>query len=117
VKPFVYNFSIPQGTSFVLPVVWKDKTTNAPVNLTGYAAKLQVKKDFTGSAVITLTDGAETDGIVMINDEGRITFYFSDEVTAPLSGAYKYDVLLTIGEDRKRFMQGVINFAPRVTEP
>lgn len=116
-KPFVYNFTIPQGASFTLPVVWKDKTTNEPVNLTGYDVKLQVRKEFSSSAVITLIDGTEADGVVIVSDEGRLTFYFSDELTAPLSGTYRYDVLLSIGENRERLMQGTINFSPRVTQP
>jgi len=115
-KPVTHNFTIPQGTTFQLPIIWKSKSTGLPVDLTGYSAKLQARKEFNGDALITLIDGSEESGIVLLNSEGKLTLYFSASASNISSGVYKYDLLLTCAEVKIRLMQGVISITPRVTE-
>ena len=112
-KPFVYNFTIPRATTFELPVVWK--SGGAVVDLAGWNAKLQVRKDFGETAVITLTDGSEENGIVIIDADGRLTFYFSATASNIPAGVYRYDVLLSAGDVQKRLMQGKIDFTDKIT--
>ena len=39
----VYDITIEQGATFRLSLVWKD-SSNVPVNLTGYTARMQVRR-------------------------------------------------------------------------
>jgi hypothetical protein len=55
VQPGNYSIEVPGNSTFALAITWTD-STGAVVNLTGYSAAMQVKRQ-NGAAVILLSTG------------------------------------------------------------
>ncbi len=48
-----HNFTIEQGTTFELPLIWKDsQTPPVPINVTGYTARLQARETIASTTVL-----------------------------------------------------------------
>lgn len=120
----VYNFSLVQGTDkslvFVLRTILSTYCTDAfkRIKLTGYTAKLQVKKSYQDSeALLTLTP--ENSGLLIDFEGGSITAYFKHEDTKNLpTGKLLYDIKLhQVSENQVyRVVNGTIEVLPEVTK-
>ncbi len=72
---------IKQGATFRKRLTWKTGSPAAAVNLTGYTARMQIRKDIADALpVAELT--TENGGITLGGAAGTIDFYLSDTVTA-----------------------------------
>lgn len=58
----VYNINVEQGASWTLDLTWKDDA-DVPINLTGYSARMQIRKAYSGAALLSLTS---TDGDIVL---------------------------------------------------
>ena len=88
--PGVYKIQIKQGVTLLLPMTWS--AGGVLVNLTGFAAKMQVQDD-TGAILVTLTNGS---GITLGGIAGTILLTIDASVTATFPVAeYAYDLRLT----------------------
>lgn len=47
----IYDITIEQGATFTLSATWKD-SAGAPVNLTGYSARMQVRSSYDSEEVL-----------------------------------------------------------------
>ena len=59
-----YNFTIEQGTTVIFEVQYKD-SLGAPINLTGYSAKMQIKSNYADknpTTYLTLSSSINPDG-------------------------------------------------------
>ncbi len=92
------NIEIDQGTDREVEFV-KTGDTGQPVDVTGYRAKLQVRKTVGETpAKITLT---QDDGIAIDGAEGLFTAAFLPADTANLeSGRYLYDIYTVDTDDK-----------------
>lgn len=111
----VYNFEVLQGTSLVKSIVWNDGT-GAPVNLTGYTAKMQVRETADSEDVL-LELSTALGNIQLTPLTGKVTLTFSPDDT---SGAYwtkgKYDLELTSGSGFvTRLIQGKFTLSKEIT--
>jgi hypothetical protein len=88
---------------------------NAPVNLAGYTARMQIREKLTSSAVIhSLT--TENSGIVLNNNVKTITLTIPDEVTALFNFASAvYDLELMLGGEVIPFASGTLTLQREVT--
>ncbi len=109
------NMVIEQGTTFS-PVLTYADVNNVAIDLTGYTAKMQIKKtraDLTALETLTTADGS----IVLGGAAGTITLLLTDTQTAAivwLTGVY--DLELTSGSGIvTRLIQGVITVSEEVT--
>lgn len=50
----IYNINVEQGATYTLDLVWKDDL-GVPVNLTGYQARMMIRKNYAGDPVLSLT--------------------------------------------------------------
>lgn len=107
------HISIDQNATFVQQLQWLD-SNDAPVNLTGYSARLVVKSAYEatiGQAILDINSSSggsgDTTGIAM-DSNGNITIVVAKATTATLTpGKYLYDLLLTAGTGRAtRIVQG-----------
>lgn len=110
-----HNITIEQGATFQLNLLWKD-SLNAPINLTGYTARMQVRKkhsdpvkllDFTTeNGAITLGGAA---GTIVITGLATLT----DDVPAK---PCVYDLeLVSAGGFVTRLIEGSVTVTPEVT--
>lgn len=112
--PGKYDITLYQGASFERIFAWK--IDDIPVNLNGYTARMQVRRDHPAPvAVITLT--TENDGIVLGGSAGTITLQMSPEQTEALDAAqHVYDIeLVSPADDVYRILEGRFTISPEVT--
>ena len=110
-----HDITIEQGATFTLSLVWKDPT-DVPYDLTGYTARMQVRKAFgTADPMLSLTS---TDGdIVLGGVDGTIVVTASATATAAMDGNQGvYDLeLVAPGGAVTRLLQGVVEISLEVT--
>lgn len=93
-----YNFTCEQGATFTRTITVKDSAGD-PVNLTGYTARMHVRKDV--DATTTLVELTTSNGGLTINAaNGEITLNISATVTANISksGVYDLEIISATGE-------------------
>lgn len=104
-----------QGSTFTLPITWKDEN-NAPINLTGYTARAQARERVDSpTAFINLT--TENGGIALGGAAGTITLSMSAAATASIveeSGVWDLEMIAPSGAVT-RLLEGKISIAKEVT--
>jgi hypothetical protein len=110
----IYNFTIDQGSTFYLNLIYQD-SSGVPINLTGNTARMQLRRAFTSTAAdLTLTTASGA--IVITGATGNILITISDELTGTLEpGFYLYDLELDNGGIITRLIQGQITLSQQVT--
>lgn len=110
----IYNFTLDQGSTFNLVVVYKD-ADGQPINLTGYAAALQVRKAFDSAAAV-LSLNTTNSGIAITGAEGKLSIAATATQTAAIPGGdYVYDLEVSSGGVVTRLIQGIVHVSPEVT--
>ncbi len=109
-----HDILIEQGATFLLNLVWKD-SLGAPINLTGYTARMQVRHKITDASPL-LTFTTENGGIALGGALGTITLNATATQTAALTAdQYVYDLELVTGATVTRLVQGSFTVTPEVT--
>jgi len=109
-----YNIKIERGATFSLVLTWKDET-EAPVNLTGYTARMHIREKASSSTTL-LELTTENSGIVLGGVLGTIEI----SIPAATSTAFPwsvgvYDLELVSGSFVKRMLQGNVTVDTEVT--
>jgi len=112
-QPGKYNFNAPQGSTFSRTLTYKANDT--AVNLTGYSARMQVRKNVTDSAVI-LSLVSPTD-ITLGGSAGTIVLIVSaSAMAAVVAGSYVYDLEIQSASGVvTRLIEGKFIVSPEVT--
>jgi hypothetical protein len=112
-----------QGATFSQTLYWEVGNPPAPVNLTGYTAKLQVRSSHKSKVVIlelSTSNGRITLGTGGDMTTGAINLSISATDTAQLSicddAKPVYDLEMTSGATVSRILQGNVIIAPEVTK-
>jgi hypothetical protein len=110
-----YNFEVEQGTTLVKPLVYKD-SLGAPVNLTGYSAKMQIRPSISSEEVL-LELSTVNGKIVIVPLLGKLTLTMSPADTSALtSRRARYDLEITAGDGSvTRLIEGEITVSREVT--
>jgi len=112
------SLALEQGSLFSIVATWKDDA-DALINLTGYSARMQLRKDYPSSAaVVDITEANSGQGqLVLGGAAGTINIRIQDEHTATLDpGRYVYDLeVKASGGDWQRLLEGVADVMPEVT--
>lgn len=110
-----YDLLIEQGATFDLSIVWKDNA-GTPIDITGYSARMQIRKTYDSAPVISLTS-AVGGGIVLGGVDGTIDITISanttDDITI-LRG--RYDLELELAGVVTRLIQGSVDISREVTK-
>lgn len=111
-----YDILIEQGATFRFPLVWKDPL-GALYDLTGYTARMQVRKTAATADPPMLTLTTENGGIVLGGAAGTITITASATATAALTGQQAvYDIeLINPSGEVDRLLMGAVEISPEVT--
>lgn len=111
------NIVIEKGATFKMSLLWKDQN-NAPVDLTGYTARMQVRKTISSdTALLSLT--TENGDIVLGGTAGTILIEVSDADTSAIpdnvkSGVYDLEMESASGIVT-RLIEGEADIRPEVT--
>ncbi len=111
----IYDFYIEQGATFYQPLIWKDSNDD-PVDVTGYTARMQIRKTVKSSDVLislTTANGRITLG----GAAGTVTLEISAEDTADFEifcGVYDLE-LEALDGTVTRLLEGQIEISREVT--
>ena len=111
----VYDITIEQGATFRLSLIWKD-SSNVPVNLTGYTARMQVRRSYTDT-VIQLAMTTEGGSITLGGAAGTINVVSAATATediAARAGVYDLELMSSDGVVT-RLVEGKVTIKPEVT--
>jgi hypothetical protein len=104
------NLTVDQGSDFTSTVSVVD-ALNAPLDLTGYTFRGQVRKTYTSSTAVdfTLISNAPSTGDILLS--------LSSAQTAEMkAGRYHYDVeIVSAGNTVTRVLEGQLEVTPRAT--
>lgn len=108
-----YDLLIEQGATFDLSIVWKDNA-DTPIDITGYSARMQIRKTYDSAPIISLTNGS---GIVLGGVAGTIDITITDEQTTAIDILRgKYDLELELAGVVTRLIQGTVEISREVTK-
>jgi len=110
------DLRVERGTTFIVELTWKDEN-DLPIDLTGYAAKLQVRKE-SGSNTVILEASVVNGKIVLGGAAGTITITIIDTETSALPLKFaQYDLLMTApGGNKTRLVEGAFNIVSEITQ-
>lgn len=110
-----HDIDIEIGATFFLNVTWEDEDEN-PIDLTGYDARMQVRKKYTSTtSLLSFTTGAGTitlggaAGTIAVKGLATVT-----ELVTEKYGVYDLEMIAPNG-DVYRILKGVVNFDPEAT--
>lgn len=118
-----YNFKIQQGTDFSIKFIIKFQYAKKcsgifkRVDLTGYTASLQMRKEAGGELVKELTP--DNDGLLFEELNAQVTAKFTHEMTAAFEPRdYVYEIRLKQTEGNKiyKLVSGTITVVQRINE-
>lgn len=110
------KLAIEQGATFRKRFTWLTGTPAAPVDLTGFTARSQVRADVDAPAVLVEMN-TENGGIVLGAGPGTIDLYIAADNTAVFtweSGVYDLE-LVAPGGDVTRLVAGPVSVSREVT--
>jgi hypothetical protein len=110
-----YDFQIEQGATLRKPIVWKDGT-GVVVNLTGYTAKMQVRRSVASEEVL-LELSTDNGRIGITPLDGQVELIFSAATTESIDWRRgKYDLELTDADGTvTRLIEGEISISREIT--
>lgn len=110
------NIKIEKGSTFLMSLVWK-APDGTPINLTGYTARMHVRKTISSSTkLLDLT--TENGSIVLGGILGTIDITGAATATQAIADGIKsgvYDLEMVNGPIVKRIMEGEADIRPEVT--
>lgn len=110
-----YDIVCEQGATFQRELVWSD-SSEQPINLTGYTARMQVRPSIKSSEVVIELTTANA-RIILYPLLGKIQLLLTAAQTAALPAkACVYDLELVSGSGHvTRLLQGSFTITPEVT--
>jgi hypothetical protein len=109
-----HDIYIEQGATFRLSLVWKD-SAQAPINLTGYTARMQIRQSIASSTTVLSLTTAQA--ITLGGALGTIEVVISAAQTSALTirkGVYDLELEASNGVVT-RLLQGSVEVSPEVT--
>lgn len=109
-----YNIYCDQGSTLSLSLTYKD-SNEAPVNLTGYTARMQVRTEPNASStLLSLTSGS---GITLGGSAGTIAIQVPASTTEALpNGNFIYDLEIVTGSTVTKLIRGAFRVRAEVTK-
>lgn len=108
-----FDFELEQGATKRIHLTLKD-SQGALVDLTGYTALMQIRKNENSKVVIvSLT---ELDGLTLGGVAGTIVITFSKTLTSSLNfNEAKYDLKIDSGSEEKRLLEGKVTLDKQIS--
>ena len=109
----LYNIKCLQNETFQRTLTYKDSNGD-PIDLSGYTAALQVRKDYNSPAVVSLTHSS---GLTLGGAAGTIAIVINATATAALEAqTHYYDLVITSsGGIATRILEGKFDVVQGIT--
>lgn len=110
----IYNFTCEQGANFTRIITLYEPDGETPYNLTGYQARMQVRREVDESTILvelTTANGRITLG----GAAGTITLNLTASVTAAINDDGVYDLEIVSGANVHRVLKGLFRLDYEVT--
>ena len=110
------NLAIDQGATFRKTITWRAGVPSLPVDLTGCAARMQIRASVS-SADVLLSLTTENDGISLGGALGTVEIVVADTQSSGATwreGVYDLEIVLANG-DVRRLLEGKVKLSPEVT--
>jgi hypothetical protein len=116
----IWNITLEQGATFEKTLLWADSSVNppTPINLTGYTARMQVRRYAGAPDADKVVDIASGSGITLGGAAGTIAISIPSATTAAIPAGFQgvYDLELVSGTGKvTRLVQGSVAVSPEVT--
>ena len=115
-KPAKLKLTFYQGATFSKRLRWTVKATGVPIDLTGCAARMQVRPEVESSTVLLELTTANG-GITLGGVAGTIELFVSDDASTLFTwsaGVWDLEIEFPSG-DVTRLAQGTVSVSPEVT--
>lgn len=113
-----YDLLLEQGSVFTLDLIYKDGS-GAPIDLTGYQARMQIRQKYSSPDPAALTFSTEDGSIVLGGEAGTIHVEASAEATAGVTiktGVFDLELIPPSGvDDTFRLIEGAVTISKEVT--
>lgn len=111
------NITIEQGATFARTVQWLQADGVTPVSLTGYVARMQIRRGYTSATTLISLTSSPAAGLVITAATGTVAITITDEQTATLpAGSAVFDLELESGGGVVyRLLEGKATITPEVT--
>lgn len=108
-----YNIICPQGVSY--DETFTVTSNGSPMNLSGYSARMQIRRSYDSDPLLTLTSGGG--GITLGGAAGTILVEIAYTTTEAFSsGQYLYDLEITSGANKRdRLLEGTFTISREIT--
>ncbi len=110
-----HDILIEQGATFRLRLIWKD-SAEVPIDLTGYTARMQVRRKHSAADPALISFTTENGGITLGGAAGTIVVEGLATLTDDLPAKpCVYDLELVNGTVVTRLIEGAVTITPEVT--
>ena len=124
-----YNFAIEQGSTVDFTVKYKDSSNN-PIDLSGYDARMQIRPNVESSTIIvSLSSSLDSDGtginmtpvdpdtlLVLPKSSGSLQIVISEASSSQMDfGAAQYDLEIVSGSIVEKIIRGTVSLRKEVT--
>jgi len=105
---------IEKGATFRRTLYWETEAPAAPIDLTGYTARMQIRTKLENSLVLALT--TENGRIQLVAVEGRIDLIITAAETMAMTGTDAvYDLEMVKEDEVTRLIEGDVLLSQEVT--
>ena len=117
----IYNITCQQGSSFVRVIRIEypdavDPTVFLPFDLSGYSARMQVRRTISSSTTMISLDTDDNGIEITSAEDGEITITMTDTQTAALTSDGVYDLeIISVDDFVTRILQGEFRLSLEVT--
>jgi hypothetical protein len=117
----IYNITCQQGSTFVRVIRIEypdavDPTIFLPFDLTGYSARMQVRRTISSSTTMISLDTDDNGIEITSAEDGEITITMTDAQTAALTSDGVYDLeIVSVDDFVTRILQGEFRLSLEVT--
>lgn len=107
----IANIFVDAGTNYS-NIITVAASTGAPLDLTGYTVKSQIRKSYSSSTAYNFTTS------VFQAQQGKVRLELTAEQTGAIApGRYLYDVEITSPSGTKtRVVEGIVTVTPEITQ-
>ena len=108
-----YKIKINQGATLRIPFTWR--SNGLPIDITGFTARMQIRKTVASSEVIH--ELSTENGGIILGDDGAFLIYISDSVTETFNFTTAvYDLeFVNLDGDVIRLLEGAVQLSLEVT--
>jgi hypothetical protein len=114
-----HTFRCTQGETFIRPVVWKAGSPLVPVVLTGYTAKMQIRRSRETPILAELRTEVGYNGLITLdapNGTVNLKIFSSATATLPAETLYYDLMLLSPGGDTTALLSGEFEVKAGITQ-